>query len=250
MNQTTVVNKISDLGYKGLKEAYLRQIEDINYHNLSFDERLYQLLDAQDIFLKDKRVQMNLKLSKIKNKQALLEEIDYDPKRKLNKSQILSLSSMDFIRKHQNIIVNGKTGSGKTFFCEALAIRAIYEGFTSYYIRTETLLEQIRLSRIDATYANLIKRFARYKLLIIDDFGVSPISLDDATNLFEIIEARNELSSTIIASQLPVKEWYGYLQNNTIADAILDRIVNSSHRVFLDGDSLRPKYGKVTKDYE
>ena len=112
MNQTTVVNKISELGYKGLKEAYLRQIEDINYHNLSFDERLYQLLDAQDIFLKDKRVSMNLKLSKIKNKQALLEEIDYDPKRKLNKTQIRSLCSMDFIRKYQNVILNGKTGSG------------------------------------------------------------------------------------------------------------------------------------------
>ena len=250
MNQTTVVNKISDLGYKGLKEAYLRQIEDINYHNLSFEERLYQLLDAQDIFLKDKRVSMNLKLSKIKNKQALLEDIDYDPKRKLNKSQILSLSTMDFIRKHQNVILNGKTGSGKTFLAEALGIRAIYEGFTVYYIRTSTILEEIRLSRIDGNYTNLIKRFARYKLLILDDFGVSSITPDDATNLFEIIEARNQLSSTIITSQLPVKDWYGYLQNNTIADAILDRIVNSSHRVFLDGDSLRPKYGNISKDYE
>ena len=250
MNQTTVVNKISDLGYKGLKEAYLRQIEDMNYHNLSFDERLYQLLDAQDIFLKDKRVQMNLKLSKIKNKQALLEDIDYDPKRKLNKTQILSLSSMDFIRKHQNVILNGKTGSGKTFLAEAIGIRAIYEGFTVYYIRTSTLLEEIRLSRIDGNYTNLIKRFARYKLLILDDFGVSAITPDDATNLFEIIEARNQLSSTIITSQLPVKDWYGYLQNNTIADAILDRIVNSSHRIFLDGDSLRPKYGNISKDYE
>ena len=250
MNQTTVVNKISDLGYKGLKEAYLRQIEDINYHNLSFDERLYQLLDAQDIFLKEKRVQMNLKLSKIKNKQALLEEIDYDPKRKLNKTQILSLCSMDFIRKYQNVILNGKTGSGKTFLAEALGIRAIHEGFTVYYIRTSTLLEEIRLSRIDGNYTNWITRFASYKLLILDDFGVSAITQDDATNLFEIIEARNQLSSTIITSQLPVKDWYGYLQNNTIADAILDRIVNSSHRVFLDGDSLRPKYGNISKDYE
>lgn len=250
MNETTVINKITELGYKGFKEAYLRQIEDINYHNLSFEDRLFQLLDAQDIFLKEKRVQMNLKLSKIKNKQALLEDLDYDPKRKLNKAQILSLSSMDFIRKYQNVIINGKTGSGKTFLAEALAIRAIYQGFTAYYIRTAILLEQIKLSRIDGTYTNLIKRFARYKLLIIDDFGVSPISLDDATNLFEIIEARNELSSTIIASQLPVKDWYGFLQNNTIADAILDRVVNRSHRVILDGDSLRPKYGKVSKDYE
>lgn len=249
MNHTTILNLINDLGYKGFKEAYTRQMEDINYHTLSFEERLYQLLEAQDLFLKNKRTDMNLKLSKIKNKQALLENLDYDPKRKLNKSQILSLSSMGFIRSHQNIIVNGKTGSGKTFFAEALGVRAIQEGFTVYYIRATTLLEDIRLSRTDGTYTNLIKRFARYKLLILDDFGVSPISLDDATNLFEIIDARNQSASTIITSQLPVKDWYGYLQNNTIADAILDRIVNSSHRVFLDGDSLRPKYGKIDKDY-
>ena len=250
MNHTIVLNLINELGYKGFKEAYIRQMEDINYNTLSFEERLYQLLDAQDLFLKNKRTAMNLKLSKIKNKQALLENIDYDPKRKLNKAQILSLASMDFIRAHQNIIINGKCGSGKTFLAEALGVRAIEEGFTVYAIRTATLLQEISLARIDGSYTNLVKRFARYKLLIIDDFGISPISTDDATNLFEIIEARNQLSSTIITSQLPVKDWYGYLQNNTIADAMLDRIVNSSHRIFLDGDSLRPKYGKIVKDYE
>ena len=250
MNHTTIINLITDLGYKGFKEAYIRQIEDLNYNSLSFEERLYGLLHAQEIFLSNKRTAMNLKLSKIKNKQALIENLDYEPKRKLNKAQILSLSSMDFVRAHQNIIINGKCGSGKTFLSEALGIRAIQEGFTVYAIRTATLLQDINLARVDGSYTNLIKRFARYKLLIIDDFGISPISTDDATNLFEIIEARDEYASTIITSQLPVKDWYGYLQNNTVADAMLDRIVNSSHRVFLDGDSLRPKYGKISKDYE
>ena len=144
----------------------------------------------------------------------------------------------------------GKTGTGKSNLVQAFGIKAIQDGFTVYYIRTSTLLEDIKLSRIDGNYTNLVKRFARYKLLILDDFGVSPISADDATNLFEIIEARNQLSSTIITSQLPVKDWYGYLQNNTVADAILDRIVNSSHRINLKGDSLRPKYGKVNENYE
>ncbi len=230
MNHTTVINKISELGYKGFKEAYLRQMEDVNYHNLSFEDRVYQLLDAQDTFLNNRRTQMNLKLSKIKNKQALIENIDYDPKREINKAQILSLASMDFIRAHQNIIINGRAGTGKR--------------------RAATLLEDIKFARIDGSYTNLVKRFARYKLLILDDFGVSAISADDATNLFEIIEARNQLSSTIITSQLPVKDWYDYLQNNTIADAILDRIVNSSHRINLKGDSLRPKYEKVNENYE
>lgn len=250
MNHTTILNLVTELGYKGFKEAYIRQMEDINYHTLSFEERLYELLNAQEVFLKNKRTAMNLKLSKIKNKQALIENLDYDPKRKLNKAQIVSLASMDFVRAHQNIIINGKCGSGKTFLAEALGVRAIQEGFTVYAIRTATLLQDINLSRVDGSYTNLIKRFARYKLLILDDFGVSAISVDDATNLFEIIEARNQLCSTIITSQLPVKDWYGYLQNNTVADAILDRVVHSSHRVTLEGDSLRPKYGKIDENYE
>ena len=157
---------------------------------------------------------------------------------------------MDFIRSHQNIIINGKAGTGKSSMAQAFGIRAIQNGFTVYYIRTATLLEDIKFARIDGSYTNLVKRFARYKLLILDDFGVSAISVDDATNLFEIIEARNQLCSTIITSQLPVKDWYGYLQNNTVADAILDRVVHSSHRVTLEGDSLRPKYGKIDENYE
>jgi len=154
---------------------------------------------------------------------------------------------MNFLKAKQNIIINGKTGCGKSFLAQALGNRAIHEGFTVYYIRTSTLLEEIKLSRIDGTYTNLVKRFARYKLLILDDFGVSPISVDDATNLFEIIEIRSQLSSTIITSQLPVKDWYGYLQNNIVADAILDRVVHSSHRIEIEGDSLRAKYSNLNQ---
>ena len=108
-----------------------------------------------------------------------------------------------------------------------------------------TLLEDIKLARIDDSYTKLINKYSRYKLLIIDDFGVTPISNDDITNLFEIIELRSELSSTIITSQLPVKDWYGYLNNNTAADAILDRISNTSHRIELEGESMR----KIKSDF-
>ncbi len=249
MNYTTILNKLEELKLKGAKQAYTHQMEDTAFHSLSFEDRLYNLLDAQEIFANNKRIETNLRLSKIKNKQALLEDLDYNPKRQINKSQILSLANMDFIRKHQNIIITGKTGCGKSYLAQSLAIKAIHEGFTAYYIRTATLLEDIKLSRIDGSFINLLRKFARYKLLILDDFGVSAISADDAANLFEVIETRSQLSSTIITSQLPVKDWYGFLQNNTIADAILDRIVNSSHRIILEGESLRPKYDSVNKTY-
>jgi len=250
MTQTTVINKINDLNYQGLKEAYLKQIEDVNYHSLTFEDRLYNLLDSQYIFLQNKRIAMNSKLSKIKNKQACLEEIDYNPKRQLNKVQMLSFATMDFIRAKQNIIITGKSGSGKSFTAQAIGNRAIIEGFTVYYIRTSTLLEDIRIARIDGTYTNLLKKFTKYKLLIIDDFGIAPISTDDTTNLFEIIEARNESSSTIITSQLPVKDWYEYLNNNTAADAFLDRIANSSHRVEIEGDSMRKIKSTIDTNYK
>ena len=239
MDSTTEINKINDLDFKGLKEAYLRQLEDVNYRSLTFEDRLYNLLDAQYIFMQNKRIERNSKASKIKDKQAQVEQIDYSAKRKLDKTNMLSLISMDFIRARQNIIITGKTGTGKSFLAQALGNRAIIDGFQVYYIRMANLLEDIKLARIDGSYTKLINKYSRYKLLIIDDFGVTPISSDDTTNLFEIIELRSELSSTIITSQLPVRDWYGYLNNNTAADAILDRISNTSHRIELEGESMR-----------
>jgi len=239
MNHTTIINKLTELNYKGFKEAYLHQIEDVNYDHLGFEERLYALLDAQDIFLRNKRIIMNHRLSRIKDKQASLDAIDYSPKRKINKAQIRSLAALNFIHAKQNIIITGKTGTGKSYIAQALANKAIIDGYRVYYTRTPSLLEEIKISRIDGTYTNLLKKYSRFKLLLLDDFGIMPMSSDDATNLFEIIEDRTEVNSTIITSQLPVGQWYNYLNNNTVADAILDRIVHSSHRIELSGPSMR-----------
>ncbi len=239
MTHAQLTEKINLLGYQGFKEAYQRQSEDIAYTKMSFEERVYQLLDAQEIFLKNKRITMNHRLSKIKDKQAALDAIDYRADRRIDKAQIQSLSQLNFIESKQNVIITGKTGTGKSYLAQALANRAIYDGIRVYYVRTPTLLEEIRISRIDGTYTNLLKKYSRFKLLILDDFGVAPMVDDDATNLFEIIEDRTNINSTIITSQLPVSEWYNYLNNNTIADAILDRIVYSSHRIELEGESMR-----------
>jgi DNA replication protein DnaC len=239
MTHTQLTEKITNLGYQGFKEAYQRQSEDIAYTKMSFEERVYQLLDAQEIFLKNKRITMNHRLSKIKDKQAAIDAIDYQPQRRIDRSQIQSLAQLNFIEARQNIIITGKTGTGKSYLAQAFANRAIYDGFRVYYVRTQSLHEEIRSSSIDGTYTNLLKKYSRFKLLILDDFGIAPMVEDDATNLFEIIEDRTNINSTIITSQLPVSEWYNYLNNNTIADAILDRIVYSSHRIELEGESMR-----------
>ena len=247
MNQTTIINKLNDLKYDGFKSAYLRQIEDINYNKLSFDERLYNLLESQAIFLHNKRISMNFKLSKINDKQAVIDDIDYSVKRKIYKSIIKDLSNMNFIRNHQNIIITGKTGTGKSYISQALGNRAIIDGFKVYYIRVPTLLEEIKIARVTGTYTNLLKKYSRFEVIILDDFGTSTITTDDATNLFEIIEDRTEINSTIITSQLPVSSWYNYLNNDTVADAILDRIIHSSHRIELEGESMRKLRSKIYK---
>ena len=247
MNQTTVIDKINDLNYQGLKEAYLRQTEDVNYSRLSFDERLYNLLEAQEIFMHNKRIATNFRQSKIKDKQAALEEIEYHSRRKLSKTVIKDLANMNFIRNHQNIIITGKTGTGKSYVAQALANRSILDGFKACYVRVPTLLEDIKISRADGTYTNLLRKYSRFQLLVLDDFGITQMSTDDATNLFEIIEDRTEINSTIITSQLPVSQWYDYLNNDTVADAILDRIVHSSHRIELEGESMRKLRSNINK---
>jgi len=168
MNHTTVINKLTELGYKGFKEAYIQQMEDVNYDTMGFTQRLYALLDAQDIFLRNKRIIMNHRLSKIKDKQAALDAIDYDTKRKINKAQIRSLATLNFIHAKQNIIITGKTGTGKSYIAQAFANKTIIDGYRAYYVRTPSLLEEIKLSRIDGTYTNLLKKYSRFKLLVLD----------------------------------------------------------------------------------
>ena len=239
MNQETIIDKINELKLEGFKTAYIRQVEDRNYDKLSFNEKLYNLLEAQDIFQHNRKIQMNFKMSKIKDKQASLKDIVYTGSRGLDKEQIQNLANMDFIRNYQNIIITGKTGTGKSYLAQALLNRSIMDGFKAYYVRVPTILEEIAIARADGTYTNFLRKIAKYNILLLDDFGINALTADDATNLLEIIEDRINLSSVIITSQLPVSQWYEYLNNDTVADAILDRIVYSSHRIELKGGSMR-----------
>lgn len=185
---------------------FIPMIEDTNYHQLSFEERFYNLLEAQEIFLHNKRIATNLRASKIKDKQAAVEDIEYSSKRKIDKQSLQALITMDFIRNYQNIILTGKTGTGKSFIAQALGNRAILDDFKVFYVRVPTLLEDIKIARADGTYTSFLRKYSKFQLLILDDFGVSQISADDATNLFEIIADRTEVNSLIITSQLPVSQ--------------------------------------------
>jgi DNA replication protein DnaC len=239
MTLSTLIQQLDTLGFSGFKAALQRQNEDANYIQLPFEERLYQLLEAEQSERRDKKIKRLLSQAKLKDRQASLDIVEYSAKRGLERSQILSLASGEYISKGQNILITGATGVGKSFLAQALAKQAIFEGYTTRYYRVSRLLEEIKIARLEGSYTKALQKLSRISLLILDDFGVTPLKPDELNDLFEVIEERTLSGSTIITAQLPVKEWHNYLGNATIADAMMDRLIYSAHRIEMKGESMR-----------
>ena len=239
MTLSTLTQQLDTLGFSGFKAALLRQSEDANYTRLSFEERLYQLLEAEQSERRDKKIKRLLSQAKLKDRQASLDAVEYSAKRGVERSQILSLASGEYITKGQNVLITGATGTGKSFLAQALAKQAIFEGYSARYYRVTRLLEEIKISRLEGSYTKTLQKLSRINLLILDDFGVTPLKADELSDLFEVIEERTLSGSTIITAQLPVKEWHNYLGNATIADAMMDRLIYSAHRIEMKGESMR-----------
>ena len=239
MTLSTLIQQLDTLGCSGFKTALQRQSEDANYTQLTFEERLYQLLEAEQSERTNKKIKRLLSQAKFKDRQASLEAIEYGSKRGIERSQILSLASGEYITKGQNILITGATGVGKSFLAQALAKQAIFEGYSAKYYRVTRLLEEIKLARLEGSYTKTIQKLSRINLLILDDFGVTALKADELSDLFEVIEERTFAGSTIITAQLPVKEWHNYLGNATIADAMMDRLIYSAHRIEMKGESMR-----------
>ena len=239
MTLATLTQQLDTLGFSGCKSALQRQSEDAAYARLSFEERLYQLLEAEIAERRDKKIKRLLTQAKLKDKQASLDMIEYSAKRGLERSFILSLASGEYIKKNQNILITGATGVGKSFLAQALSKQAIFEGYSARYYRVSRLLEELKVARLAGDYTKTLQKLSRYNLLILDDFGVTPLKSDELNDLFEVIEERTLCGSTIITAQLPIKEWHSYLGNATIADAMMDRLIYSAHRIELKGESMR-----------
>ena len=236
---STLIEQTAQLSLSGFKESLLFQSEDTSYQTLSFEERLYHLFEAEINQRQDKRIKRMLSMAKLKDSSASLDQIQYLAKRNLDKSQILSLANCEFINKFQNILLTGATGTRKSFLAQAIARRAISLGYSAKYYRVTTLLEEIKMARLDGSYTKTLAKISKFKLLLLDDFGVTPLKGDEINDLFEIIEERTLNGSIIITAQLPIKEWYAYLGNETIADAMMDRLIHTAHKIELKGPSMR-----------
>jgi len=241
MNQTATMQKLQEMRLSGFFRVYREMLETGKSKDFTIDEIIAHLVQAEWDDRYNKRLQRLVKNAKFRY-QANMEQIDYIAKRNLDKVQMLRLSSCEWINSKQNVIITGSTGLGKSFLASALGSKACQQGYKVYYRNCSKLFDELKIARADGSYLKEINQIEKLDVLILDDFGLKPLEDYQRLMLLELLEDRHGKRSTIITSQLPVKSWYEVIGEPTIADAILDRLVHSSHRIELDGDSLRQKY--------
>lgn len=239
MTPETLIEMLQQLKLPGMSQALKEQFEHPPCQDLSFHERLGMLIDRESLYRGNRRITTLLKQAKLRY-QASVEGIDYQHARQLNKSQFISLSTCEFVRYKHNLLITGPTGCGKSYLACAIGHQACRLGLSVRYLRVSRFLEELGIAHADGSYGKILSQLAKIDLLILDDFGMGPgLTPQQHRDLFNVIEDRYQLRSTLITSQLPVKHWHEYIGEPTTADAILDRILEKAHRVELKGESLR-----------
>lgn len=233
-----IIKQLKELKLSTMALHLEEQIRNPSNQNLSFEDRLELLVHAEITAKRNRKINRLLKSSKLVSN-LRLEDIQYDEKRGLKRSQFMSLMRLDFITAHQNIIITGATGCGKTYLANAIGNKACIEGYKVKFIKLPLFLEEMQLSHNTGGFLKLLQQLLQFDLLILDDFGITTINESQRHDLFTIIDDRYKVKSTIITSQLPSKSWHKYLNDPTLADAILDRILSQSTRIELIGQSLR-----------
>jgi DNA replication protein DnaC len=238
MSTTTTITKMKELRLQGMSKAFEASIETKEWQNMTQDEFISYLVQSEWEHRQNYRLKVSLYRAKFRYA-ASIEELSYGQGRNINKNMMMRLSDCSYIEKKENIIITGSTGVGKSFFASALGHQACIKGFKVIYYNTAKLFTKLKMAKGDGTYARELRGIEKQDLLILDDFGLEPIDQQIRLALLEIMEDRHGKKSTIISSQLPVNKWHELLEEKTIADAILDRIVHTSHRIELKGESLR-----------
>ena len=245
LNEQTF-EKLYAMKLNGMADAFKEQMMQPDMNELSFEERFAFLVDQHWTWKEDRRMKTLLRNAKLKEN-ACIEDIDYKTPRGINKSLILSLSGCDWIKNAHNIIITGPTGVGKTYLACALANRVCRMGYSSLYKRSPRLFQEISIARADGSYPKLMNKLAKAKVLIIDDFCIAPMKDTERRDLLEVIEDRQGLFSTILSTQIPMKNWFEAIGDPTLADAILDRLIHNAHKINLKGESMRKIRSSLTK---
>jgi len=237
-----LIERLSAMKLQGMAQA----LEDI--HNadkgadLSFEDRLTLMIDHEETTRANRSMKRRLQVAKLRFSDAAVEDVDFRHQRGLKRSSFLSLARCEWISSGYNVLITGKTGLGKTWLACALGQRACREGYSVRYLRLPKLFEMMKAARGDGTAPRLMDRIGKTQLLILDDFGLYPMSSDQRRDLSEIIEDRAQRRSTLVTSQLDTDAWYEAFGDPTLADAVLDRLVNNAYRLELDGESIRNQH--------
>ncbi len=233
-----LLEKLSALKLSGFRSALEEQYENPQHAELSFEERLGLLVDVEATRRKNSRLQRRIKAAHFPL-QATLQDLDLSPSRGIKRAQVLELAQADWVQRHLNTLVLGATGAGKTYLACALGRTACEAEFNVRYVRTSRLLQSLALAQADGSYPQLLRSFARFHLLILDDWLRDPLSRSQAKDLLEIIDDRYGRSATLVVTQVPVSNWHERIPDPTLSDAVLDRLIHNAYRLELLGDSMR-----------
>jgi DNA replication protein DnaC len=238
MNNQTI-EKLRGMRLGAMARLHLNYVEQNKLEGMTCDEYLALLTDHQWEERENNKIDRLLKQASFRQ-DASLADIGYAPERNLDRNMFTRLSTLDFILRKENIIICGASGTGKSYLSQALGHQACMSGIRTLYAVTARLFKKLKLSKVDGTYIKELEKLTKTELLILDDFGLQAFDNQDRETLMDIIDDRHSKKSTIISSQIPVSAWYEIIGGEgTIADAILDRVVNSSHRIDLKGESMR-----------
>lgn len=234
------LEKLNAMKLLGMAKALRQWLDQPKNKTLTPTDVVGLLADAEWIYRDNRKLELRLKKAKLKQP-ACIEDIDYAHARGLSKAVVLDLASSRWVQSHQNIILTGPTGIGKSWLACALGQKACRDGFSVTYRRSTRLFDELGQARADGTYPHVLRRLAKAQVLIIDDFGIEPLAGAQRRDLLEVVEDRHKLASTIITSQLQPEFWHAAIGDATIADAICDRVVHAAHRIKLGGESIRKK---------
>lgn len=233
------LEKLHGLKLTATAAAWAAQQQDAAASALGFDERFGLLVDAEWLARENARLTRHLQAAKLKLSQACVEGIDYPARRELDKAFVRQLATGRWIAEHQQILISGATGTGKSYLACALAHQACRQGYRARYWRVPRLFQACALARADGTYGRLLGQLARIDVVVLDDFALVPLQEAERRDLLEILEDRYGTRSTIVTSQLAPTHWHAAIGDPTLADAICDRLLHNSHRLMLKGPSRR-----------
>jgi DNA replication protein DnaC len=241
------VEKLRALRLAGMARALEAQLAQADSARLSFDERLAMLIDREEIDRHNASLAQRLRLARLREA-ACFEDIDYRKPRGLDRSLLRSLAGGRWLAEHNNVLVLGKTGTGKSFIACALGNQAARDGHSVRYQRLSRLLDELAIGRAEGRYANVLARLSKVKLLILDDWLMAKLTADQRRDLMEVIDDRHQRGSTVLATQIPLDCWHDQIGDPTYGDAILDRLVHNAYRIDLQGPSMRPGRTELSTD--